>query len=391
MNLLLTNDEMDEVRGGTQTSIMDLAQALKGRGHKVAVYSWLCGSLASELRALGVPVVDSPRDCGFIPDVIHGQHHLAAMTALCAFPGVPAVYHCHGYGPWQEQPPKHPRITHYVGMAQAMALWMASVTGRKLGDIVIIPNSVHLGRFQKVRHLPRTPQRALLFGNTFIPGESISKLRRACTRCGMTLDLVGAQFGNATSAPQDLLPEYDIVFAIGRSALEALASGCAVVPFTAAGCSAMVHMETLRWYIDRNFTVPENVAELTMKLLVQRIRQFEPGRAAAATSAIRLEAGFDRTCERLENLYRQAMEPLPGPAASCWPDEALALSVYLKWLGPHVKGADDRFTKLRAQREKSKERIAKLQLKLRHSEQRWQRVEARLPGILRRWFLRDIR
>ena len=46
MKLLLTNDELHEVNGGTQLFIGELARELLNRGHEVAVYSWLAGSVA---------------------------------------------------------------------------------------------------------------------------------------------------------------------------------------------------------------------------------------------------------------------------------------------------------------------------------------------------------
>lgn len=388
MKLLLTNDELHEVRGGTQVFIADLALALHQRGQQVAVYSWLRGSLADELAQAGVPVVASPRDCGFIPDVIHAQHHLAAMTAITAFPGVPAIYHCHGYAPWQERPPVHPRIVRYVGMAQAMVGWMASVTGRKPEDIIALPNSVHLGRFHRVRSPRNRPTRALLFGNSFVPGEHISRLRQACKRCGITLDFVGEPFKNATTTPEEILPEYDIVFAIGRSALEAMACGCAVMPFSAAGCGPLMRPETLDGWSGRNFTVPERGFPAEVELMVQKIKKFDPGVAAAVTSAIRNTASFERTCDQLEALYQKTMiEWLARPQSSS-DEESLALSSYLSGLGPYIKGADDRFAALRLQRDKSRERIQRLKLKLPMLEAYRDIVEKRLPSVIRRWLLR---
>ena len=51
----------------------------------------------------------------------------------------------------------------------------------------------------------------------------------ACHAAGITLDVVGGAAGRVSDAPEHLLPAYDIVFAKGRTALEALAVGCATV------------------------------------------------------------------------------------------------------------------------------------------------------------------
>jgi glycosyltransferase involved in cell wall biosynthesis len=388
MNILLTNDELHEIRGGTQVFVADLARALRERGHGVAIYAWLRGSMAEEIEAAGVPVVPSPRDCGFVPDLIHGQHHLAAMTAITAFPGVPAVFHCHGYSPWQERPPVHPRIVRYIGMAHAMAGWIAGVTGRPREDIVILPNSVHLGRFNRIRQPGLRPRRAALFGNAIVPPEHLSKLQRACRESGLTLDLIGDQFGTATPAPQEVLPEYDLVFAIGRSALEALASGCGVVLFSAAGCGAMVEPSSLSRLSRTNFTVPSDAPALTVGAIVRMVREFEPGRCAAVTAAVRAQFGFHRTCDELETLYRKEIAGWSGGLGSSAGEESLAVSAYLSGLGPHVKGADERFAALRAVREKSRLRNARLKLRLAALQKRWDLVERRLPSIVRRWLLR---
>jgi hypothetical protein len=283
MKLLLTNDELHEVRGGTQVFISDLAAALQERGHTVAVYAWLRGSVSEALEARGVPVVSSPKACGFVPEVIHGQHHLATMTALCAFPSTPAIYYCHGYGPWQERPPRHPRILKYAGMAEAMRQWLAIESGRPSEDIHILPNSVHLGRFQQVRSLCQRPRRALIYGNAFIPPSHVSRIQQACDRAGVRLDKLGAPFGNAITAPEEVLPEYDLVFAIGRSALEAMACGCAVMPCSVRGCGPLVDPESLAFWSRRNFTVPGDIFPMEVKRIEKEIRRFDPGVAAEVT------------------------------------------------------------------------------------------------------------
>ncbi len=388
MKLLLTNDELHEIRGGTQTFTMDLALGLRARAHEVAVFAWMRGSLADELAGAGVPVVASPRECGFLPDVIHGQHHLAAMTAITAFPGVPAIYLCHGYSPWQERPPLHPRILHYAGMAPIMAPWMASLTGRSAEEITVIPNTVHLGRFSRVRRQESTPRRAVVFGNTAIPADHIAVLERACRERGIALDLIGEPFGTATAEPHVILPDYDIVFAIGRSALEALASGCAVVLFGSDGCGPMIHPQNLEFFLQRNLTVPEAGCAPAMEAINREIGTLNPAHCTAIAAEVRARFGHDSTCDLLEALYARTVaewrdRPRPRPE-----EESIAISDYLAGLGPHIKGADERFRALRLSREKSRQRVGRLKARLASLQAKWDLVERRLPGVIRRWILR---
>jgi hypothetical protein len=389
MKLLLTNDELHEVRGGTQVYISDLAVALQGRGHTVAVYAWLRGSVSTALESRGVTVLESPQACAFVPEVIHGQHHLATMTALCAFPSTPAIYYCHGYGPWQERPPRHPRIARYVGMAEAMRHWLATEAARPPEDVCILPNSVDLGRFHQVRELCQRPRRALLYGNAFIPPSHVSRLQQACNRSGIRLDKLGAPFGNAVTSPEDVLPEYDLVFAIGRSALEAMACGCAVMPCSVRGCGPIVTPESLDSWSRRNFTVPGDVFPMEVKRVEKAIRGFDPGKTGEVTRRVRAQYSFDGTCTQLEALYAEVLATWAAAPPQDASAESSALSAYLATLGPLIKGTDERVKKLREQVQTSRGRVAKLKLRLQEERRRWEQLTGRMPSLLKRWWLRE--
>ena len=97
MKILLTNGRFAR-RGGTELYLKDVALGLQKRGHMPFIYSPTLGEVAKELRAAVIPVVDDLKKLSVVPDVIHGQHHMEAMTALLHFSGVPAVYFCHVSG-----------------------------------------------------------------------------------------------------------------------------------------------------------------------------------------------------------------------------------------------------------------------------------------------------
>jgi len=405
MKLLLTNHELDVAKGGTQAFIMDFAPTLKARGHEVAVYAPRLGPLAEELRGRGVPVMAEVRCSPFTPEMIHGQHHLPTMTALCAFPETPAIYYCHGYRPWEEQPPVHPRIRRYVGMAKVMTDWLAGATGRKPEEVAVVPNSIRLERFQQVRTLGLHPRRALVFGNTAISGENLAKLRQACEQRGLTLDLVGATFGTTTVAPQDLLPEYDVVFAVGRCALEALASGCAVIPFSSVGAMPMVLPDTFERHAEINFAVPETVRPLTVEFLVQNLEQFDSGRAAEVTRLVRSRLGFEQTCHQFEELYAQVGEEWRVVARPAESEERAAVVTYLEALSSRMGSTDQRYTELLEIKDRTRLRLGKMKTKFdaleqKHTELRgkydalgkkWDWMERRLPGVVRNWLLRGFK
>ena len=98
MRILLTNNSL-AARAGSELYIRDLAVELMRRGHQPVAYSTYLGAVAGELRAATIPVIDRLESLGAPPDIIHGQHHYETLSALLRFPGIPALYYCHGWLP----------------------------------------------------------------------------------------------------------------------------------------------------------------------------------------------------------------------------------------------------------------------------------------------------
>src|SRR5262249_163709 len=152
------------------------------------------------------------------PEVIHGHHHLDAMTAMLRFPRTPAVYFCHGVLPWEERPPRFPTITQYVAVDDPCAERLRG-EGIPPPEIVVNRHFVHLGRFQRRARMPDRPRRALIFSNAARDQGYAEVIRRACRERDISVDVAGIASGNSVRAPEALLPQYDLVFAKARAAL----------------------------------------------------------------------------------------------------------------------------------------------------------------------------
>lgn len=230
MNILMTNHQMER-RGGSELFVDEVARKLLGDGHRVCVFSTLLGPLSSQLEDAGVPVVSDPSECPFRPDIIHGQHHLETMTALCCWLDVPAIYYVHGSGPWEEHPPVHPRIRKYLGTAPRLAWWIAHECGVEEASVGVVRNFFDPSRFREVRSPDARSGRALVFHNQLTESSAAyHALRDACRQADLTCETLGFSFGRTVEEPGKVLTDYDVVFAAGRSAIEAMACGCAVIP-----------------------------------------------------------------------------------------------------------------------------------------------------------------
>ena len=183
--------------------------------------------MAQELRQATVPVVDDLNAIGVPPDIIHGQQEFETMTALLRFPAVPAVYFCHDW--LMKNTPHFPRILRYVAVDHTCRDRLVFEHAIPEERIQLLFNFVDLARFKPRGPLPARPKCALMFSNYAREDGRLNAAREACARAGIELDVVGERVGNICARPEEALPQYDIVFAKGRAALEALAVGTAVV------------------------------------------------------------------------------------------------------------------------------------------------------------------
>jgi hypothetical protein len=335
MKVLFTNAGLRN-RAGTELWVRDVALALLRRSHTVAAYSTVLGEVADELRDAGVVVVDRLEALPWEPEVIHGHHHAETMTALVHFGGVPAIYVCHGVAPWQEAPPLHPRVMRYVAVTELVREMAVKRHGVPPERLSLMLNFVDLEEFPLRADLPDRPRRALLFSNQATPESLYPEVSEGCRRCGLELDAVGRGMGNPTSRPGDILGRYDLVFAVGRAALEALACGTAVIVCGAEGMGPLVDTGQLDRLRRLNFGIAASTAALTPEEVARQIGRYDAADAARTAARVRQEAGLDQAVERLLTLYGEALTAFaetPGLARP--PDPATA--AYITALAALVK------------------------------------------------------
>src|SRR5258708_6331957 len=91
MRILLTNTALAH-RTGSELYVVELALALRARGHDPVVYSAVLGELAGELAAGGVAVTGTLDALAEPPDLIHGHHPTRTLAAPLHLPGGPRVF-----------------------------------------------------------------------------------------------------------------------------------------------------------------------------------------------------------------------------------------------------------------------------------------------------------
>lgn len=336
LRILITNNTL-ATRAGSELYVRDLALGLLERGHTPIAYSTTLGEVARELRAATIPVIDDLAALALPPDLIHGHHHLETMTALLRFPGVPAVSFCHGWVPWEEAPPRFPRILRYVAIDHTCRDRLLFEHGIPEERVRVLPNFVDLARFKPRSPLPPRPARALVFNHYASEHTHLAAVREACAQAGVAVDVLGLSAGNACARPEELLGQYDLVFASGRSAIEALAVGAAVVLCHVVGVGPMVTTAEFDRLRLLNFGLRTLRDPVNPDVFAREIARYDPQDAAEVTRRIRATAGRDETVDGIIALYEEVLaEHRSGGQPDVWA-EGRAAAAYLRWISPRAK------------------------------------------------------
>lgn len=307
MNILITNQSL-AVRAGTEPYVRDLARALQSLGHMVFGYSSDPGQPERLLERDLIAVATDLENLPIRPDVIHANHHLDAFTALTALPGVPAIYQEHG-GLWQDMPPVHPRIHHHLAPSRRFAGTMAANGHLPGSRVSVFPLAVDGARFGRIREPVATPRRALCINKYF--GEDsrvIQMVKDAAARRGLALDFAGREFGCKHEEAESILPEYDVVFAGGQAAAEALACGCAVVTMGSAGLGGMVTPDNFECLRDAGFDPEPGASPVDSDDLADLLGGYAAENCLSLARRIRVESDFPAAVQRLIGLYEEVME-----------------------------------------------------------------------------------
>lgn len=349
LRVLITNFKLAG-RTGTELYVRDVALRLLERGHTPIVYSPSLGELARELRRASVPVVDDLGAISTPPDVIHGQQRHETMVAMLHFPGVPAVYFCHDWYSPADSPPRFPRVLRYVAVDLACRDKLTLHHAVPEARIRVLPSFVDLTHFKPRAPLPPRPGRALLFCNHAEDDKWGGAVREACRRAGVALDLRGEASGATASRPGELLADYDLVFAKGRAALEALAVGAAVIIYYGPRVGPLVTSAEVDGLLRVNFGIrvmgPRLTPEEVTRAVSREVARYDPADAAAASRRVRETADLDLALDEIVTTYEEAIAEQRDSGGIDFNAEGRAAAAYLRQI--HAEWSGDPMWRVRA-------------------------------------------
>jgi hypothetical protein len=302
MRVLIAGHSLGPI-GGVQVYERDLASWLLARGHAPIVYATELGGAARQMTQLTIPVTDDLRTITTSIDVIHGDSAIETMAALLHFQDTPAVFVCHGWGNVERTVPRFPRLRRYVAVDDTCADRLLVREGIPQESVSVILNGVDLRRFVQRAPLPAKPRRAVAFGNLAHDLTFLAVVRDACRRASIELDVIGEAAGTAVADPAAVLGEYDLAFAKAKCAMEAMASGLAVILCDAPGIGGMVRPEDFDRLRRLNFGIRTLSTRLSADAVLSEIAAYDPAAAREVSDRIRATASVDSVHESLLDVY----------------------------------------------------------------------------------------
>ena len=330
MRILFTNISLTEGTG-TETAVLDLAMALRRRGHTVVCFAPKLGQSAARVRATGTPVVNTIDAIGEAPDIIHGHHSGPTMVALARFPNAPAIFVCHDWSSVHDDPPIHPRIRRYAYVRHVLRERLVSEKGIPPNQVLFLPNAVDPARLGP----QRTPAERLRTAGIYAHASAIpfiDDLAEGCSACGITF-LGRLLDGVDRARPEQVLSRCDVVFASGRMAIEALVAGCVVVNADRFGIGGLVTSARFDEFAAANFAIGALSQPPSGRLVAETLEAYDACDADLVATRARRDCNSGTVAERLERVYRDVL----AEAAHRPTDDGLEAVAFARYLQAHLQ------------------------------------------------------
>jgi hypothetical protein len=325
VRILITNIMLKE-RSGTEIATRDLALGLLAAGHEPLVYSPSLGEISDEIARAGIVVTNDLGDIAGVPDIIHGHHYVETVKALVRFPKTSAIFVVHDPTGWHDVPPLSPQIRRYVAVDYNCHARLTDRYQIPAGNIRVIFNAYDPRRFPPRQNPVTGISRALVFSNYAGPGGFVEYIREACAELNIPLDVIGAAMKRSHPNPGEILGQYDLIFGIGRCAVEASATGAAVIICGDPGLGPFVTTANIQQLFGRDYPyVPA-----TKDRIISEIRKVNPKDTHDLSEYIRATRQLPFAINQYLALYAEVLaDPLP-PAVDAWGEMLCATARHLQ-------------------------------------------------------------
>jgi ubiquinone/menaquinone biosynthesis C-methylase UbiE len=313
LSILLTNHHLLDFTG-SEVFTFTVADFLKKNGHDVVVYSKYIDRIRKYFNARNIPIVD---DLSQLKrrhfDVAHVHHNINALEVRHFFPGVPIVFLSHGVLPFLEQPPL---VDIHISKFLAVSEEVQNNLTAKLGDnhaVDIYRNIVDTSIFHPYSQIRNEPRNALVLSNRIDPTTE-QKIREACRLLNIRCKFIGLRFREIDYFH---VPHYinraDIVFSLGRGAIEAML--CARIPiiFDYLGGDGLVTPSNFYDIMKCNFSGRARKINFSVESLVEEIQKYNSQYGQELQRIACSHYGAETQIHKLIDIYKHAIKDKIAP------------------------------------------------------------------------------
>lgn len=257
--MAFTNIALDGF-AGSELWTLEMASYMHRSGIPTMVYSPRLGAVARKFSATGLAITDHPVDLQlFAPTVLHIHHQWeTAGAGIAVDPDCRRVNMIHGLLPHPEWPGQG--MDAYLAVSLHAKAKAALLGPAGWDSITLMPNFFDPKRFGKKR--AKRGRKALIHSSRVTEGNLL-QMQSVLGRQGLDLDHIGYG-GTVETSPENVLPRYRVVFAAGRSAIEALASGCHVILWDQGIVGPAVTVKNFWYILAANFSVAACILPFVM-------------------------------------------------------------------------------------------------------------------------------
>ena len=266
---------------GSEITLLTIANCLSERGHSVSVYAKYIDPRFTQLFN-GVAQVHT--DLNSLSrqrlEAAYVQHQTTALELRHRFPRLPMVMASLGVLPFLEQPPMVDLNIHrYLAISEEVSNNLIR-NGVDDSAITIFRNIVDSRKFRPASAVRQRPQSAFIYSYKMDP-EKIATVMKACGALDIRCRHIGEKPGAIHQ--DDLasrLNEADIVFTLGRGAIETMMCGRIPIIFDYLGGDGMVTPENVRELMTCNFSGRLYGKNYCVEEMIDEIKRYDPGNAA---------------------------------------------------------------------------------------------------------------
>jgi SAM-dependent methyltransferase len=275
IKVLLTNHHLLDYTG-SEVYTFTLAEQLTKKGHEVIVYSRYVDKTKILFDEIGIRVIEDLEDIVNNKfDIAHVHHNINAMEVRNKFPELPIVYLSQGVLPFLEQPPIIDlHISKYFSISDEVMNNLISA-GIPQSEIIPLGNMIDEIKFLPKNDINENPRNALVISGR-IDSEKENVIRNSCLELNINLKFVGGRFGEVSQPDiKTLIEESDIVFSLGRGAIEAMMMGRAVIIYDYLGGDGMVTENNFAEIKQNNFSGRRFKKNFTVNELIDEIKKYD--------------------------------------------------------------------------------------------------------------------